>query len=88
MNKSTGVIHISRGQTTVPILVVIGAICTWCGALSIGVLNNYTGVSSLKASVADIKENTANVPTLKAEVDWLVSQKGYTIAKLSTTTPL
>lgn len=75
-----------RGQTTIPIIVVIGAMCTWCAGLSIGVLNNYTGVSSLTASVADIKDNTIGVPTLKAEVDWLVSQKGYTIEPIASTT--
>lgn len=78
----------TRGQTTVPIVVVIGAICTWCAGLSIGVLNSYTGISGLTASVSDIKQNTDTVPTLKAEVDWLVTQRGYTITKMSSTTAL
>ena len=73
---------------TIPIVVVIGAICTWCAGLSISVYNTFGNVSSLTASVGDIKENTNGVPTLKAEVDWLVAQKGYTITKIASTTAL
>jgi len=75
----------SNEGTSIPIVLVISTIFVWCTGLSINAYVLNGSVSGLTASVSDIKENTANVPTLKAEVDWLVAQRGYIITPAATT---
>ncbi len=66
----------SRGQT-VPFIAVIGVIFTWCAALSMGLYQNSNTIGELTASVSDIQKSTENIPDIKAEVDWLAKQRGY-----------
>lgn len=75
----------TKGQTTVPLLMVVGAICTWCAGLSVAAFNANGTVSGLTISINDIKENTSGFQEVKAEVDWLAKQRGYK-SQLSTTT--
>jgi hypothetical protein len=80
-----------KGQTVTGVMIAVAtafATVTWIwnAGLSKALYDNNSAISSLTASVADIKENTSNVPTLKAEVDWLVAQRGYVITPASSTT--
>lgn len=74
INKSK---ETNRGQTTVPIVMIITAIGVWCSGLSLAAFNVNGAVAGLTASLADIKENTSGLSQLKAEVDWLAQQRGY-----------
>lgn len=79
--------HHEWGQT-VPLMVVLGAIATWCVGLSLAAFNTNGAVAALTATVNDIKESTSGFPQVKAEVDWLAQQKGYNeaIGKASSST--
>lgn len=68
----------TRGQT-IPLMTILGAICTWCVGLSISAFNMNGSVSGLTASVGDIKDTLAStdLPSLKAEIDFLAKQRGY-----------
>lgn len=76
----------SKGEKTVPLMLVIGAIAAWCSGLSIAAYNVNGTVSSLTAAVGDIKNDTEAIPDLKAKVDWLATINGYRPSKESTTT--
>lgn len=75
----------SNGKTTIPIMVVVGAICTWCAGLSVGLYTVNGQTASLTASVADIKDtlDSGNLPVMKAELDFLASQRGFKITPIA-----
>lgn len=82
----------SKGQTTVSIMVIISALGVWCSGLSLGLYSVNGTSSGLTASVGDLKEtiDKADLPSMKAEVDFLAKQRGYkppviTVASATTT---
>lgn len=70
-----------KGQTTIPILAVISTLFAWSAGLSIAAYNSNGSVSSLTASVGDIKEtlDRSDLPSMKAEVDFMARQRGYNL---------
>ena len=55
----------------------IAAFGLWNAWLSEIVFGQQSNISSLTTSVEDIKANTAELPSLKSEIDWLAQQRGY-----------
>lgn len=56
---------------------ILGAFGIWCSGLSVAIYNTSNTVGGLTASVADIQKSTEGLPDEKAEIDWLVKQRGY-----------
>jgi hypothetical protein len=80
----------NTGQTVIGIIIGVGAGLStvfgiWDSGLSVQVFNDHATISSLTASVSDIKKSTKDLQTTEAEVNWLAELKGYNGSDATTT---
>lgn len=73
-----------KGATTIPLVVVIGTIFTWCAALSIGMFNDHASIAGQTASIEDIKTNVQEIKATVHDIDNRASLTSY--YRLSTST--
>ncbi len=75
--------YLKSGQVTVPLMVVVSAICVWCSGLSVAVFTSHGEISGLASTVEDIKHDTDGLPDVKAQVKWIAERQGYIETKKS-----